>query len=86
MGNDLESYRMRIGAFNIMKNWNKLGERFSRSGVSTWIIIQILLILLMIGGVELNPGPDDYKDIYLKEVEKEITDLREVLKKVDATD
>ena len=42
-----------------MKNkWNELVEKSATSGVSTWIIIQILMILLAIGGMELNPGPD----------------------------
>ena len=36
------------------------------SGVSTRTIIQILLILLMIGGVELNPGPDNQSLLNLK--------------------
>ena len=36
----------------------------------------------MIGGVELNPGPDGYKDTYLKEAEKEIADICQMLNKM----
>ena len=66
MGNDLVSYRVRIGTYNIVKNWNKLSESFTKSGIRTWTIIHILLILLMIGGVELNPGPDNQSLLDLK--------------------
>ena len=58
MGIDIMSYRIRIGRFNINKKkmkedkWNMVN---SSKGVITILIIAILLI---IGGVELNPGPN----------------------------
>ena len=58
MGIDLALYRLRIGAYNMKTKCNKMVEKSAVSGVSTCIIIQILMILLVIGGVELNPGPD----------------------------
>ena len=58
MGIDLVLYKLRIGAYKMKPKWNKMEEKFEVCGVSTWIIIQILMILLAIGGMELNPGPD----------------------------
>ena len=58
MGIDLALYRLRIGAYYMKYKCNKMVEKFAVSGVSTCIVIQILMILLVIGGVELNSGPD----------------------------
>ena len=58
MGIDLVLYRLRIGAYNMKSKWNKIVEKPAVSGVSMCIVLQILMILLVIGGVELNSGPD----------------------------
>ena len=42
MGIDLVLYKLRIGAYNMKFKCNKMVEKSAVSGVSIWIIIQIL--------------------------------------------
>ena len=79
MGIDLVLYRLRIGVYNMKSKENKMEEKFAVSGVSTWIIIQILMILLIIGGVESNPGPISQNNSSIERVEEQLNHLRNLI-------
>ena len=60
MGISIELWRCRIGTFipSVKKRWNFRGKCFSRGTFSlTARLLICLSILLIIGGVEQNPGP-----------------------------
>ena len=60
MGITIELWRCRIGTFipSVKKRWNFHGICFSRGTFSlTARLLKCLNILLIIGGVEQNPGP-----------------------------
>ena len=60
MGDELSSYRARIGNFHLinlkrktMKKDNKISSDFAK----WWIAATIIAVLLVMGGIERNPGP-----------------------------
>ena len=60
MGEELASYRARIGIFHLinlkrktMKKDNKISSNFAK----WWIVATIIAVLLVMGGIERNPGP-----------------------------
>ena len=60
MVDDLMSYRCRIDRFYTFKmKSKKLEKENKRSGEPTkwWVAVSIIPILLIIGGIEINPGP-----------------------------
>jgi hypothetical protein len=63
MGCYLEDYRARVGTWAGRLSWRgvaKRGEEFGTTGKSlgvTTLIFSILAVLLIIGGIEQNPGP-----------------------------
>ena len=82
MGNDLVAYRARIGAYNCMKRCNKKGEINATFGVSKWIILQILTLLLMIAGVESNPGPISQYQTSIERTEEQLNHLKDLILKM----
>jgi hypothetical protein len=50
MGVDIVTYRARISGF-------VLGNKVESGSAKVWFIGLVILVLVMIGGVETNPGP-----------------------------
>ena len=57
MGVDLVTYRIRIGRFNSRGPMNN-GNKDQEISITSWFVILVLAALLIIGGIEANPGPD----------------------------
>ena len=63
MGVDIGTYRARIGGFVWRKRKN---EKKEKSGVEVsviWFIMLIIAAMLVIAGVEVNPGPVELEDL-----------------------
>jgi hypothetical protein len=59
MGVNIEEYRARIGSFSGVK-WPKKakgGEWKQECNMKLWFCGLVIAALLVIGGVEINPGP-----------------------------
>jgi hypothetical protein len=59
MGVNIEVYRARIGSFSGAK-WPKKakgGEWREECSMKLWFCGLVVAVLLVIGGVEINPGP-----------------------------
>lgn len=56
MNIDIDTYRARIGNF-FTRNFKIKGRKNNKKEGSRWATILILAVLLIIGGVEINPGP-----------------------------
>lgn len=82
MGIDLSVYRVRIGSFNARVMREKMEEKTTDTNKKTWIILQILLILLLIGNVELNPGPEKNSGNNTDDVDGKLCRLMELLKNI----
>lgn len=78
MGVDLQLYRLRIGTFGRMKNKNQRKDGL-KIPVQIWIAL-IIAVLLIIGGVEPNPGPADLNQIsdMLKAMTKDLADVKKM--------
>ena len=74
MGVDINTYRARIGSF-MNRKIVKGGEMKGNEVILSWFVMIIIAILLIRGGVELNPGPVDVeiKNI-LESFRKEMVD------------
>jgi hypothetical protein len=64
MGCYLEDYRPRVGTWAARLSWRSAVGHVGTSGGniyvgSTILCAEVLATLLMIGGVELNPGPEN---------------------------
>ena len=63
MGCDLEYYRTRVGTWAVRFSWRGLSRRSDANGTTadclglTVLSFVVLAVLLIIGGVEQNPGP-----------------------------
>jgi hypothetical protein len=63
MGVSVQEYRARIGSFNRSKWLNRSrGDGEGNENLKLWFSGLILAILLVIGGVEVNPGPLSIKE------------------------
>jgi hypothetical protein len=64
MGCYLEDYRARVGTWAGRYSWRGFSRRGDANGTSgnclglTVLSSMVLVVLLIIGGVEQNPGPD----------------------------
>jgi hypothetical protein len=64
MGSYLEDYRTRVGTWAGRYSWRGLSRRSDANGTSgdrlglTVLSSMVLVVLLIIGGAEQNPGPD----------------------------
>lgn len=77
MGVDLTTYRVRIGRYNIKRSKSKSNDEQSLSSLSNIILsAAVIAILLIIGNVEINPGPNTYDNVSgLKTIEDTLTKL-----------
>ena len=84
MGIDLALYRGRIGLFNSRKHITK-EKKDSSSEIRIWFLFLILAGLLIIGGIEANPGPTmtDLEEKMNKIVDMLANHSLEINKKVD---
>ena len=60
MGDEIASYRARIGNFylvNLKRKSTKKDNKLSSDSAKWWIAAAIIAVLLVMGGVERNPGP-----------------------------
>ena len=77
MGVDINAYRSRIGRFNGRRTKTKsMMEKTSISLVNIIASATVIAILLIIGNVEINPGPNSNdNDSGLKNIESTLTKL-----------
>jgi hypothetical protein len=64
MGVDIEDYRARIGSFSAVK-WPKTakdGEWREECNMKLWFCGLVIATLLVLGGMEINPGPFSVKE------------------------
>jgi hypothetical protein len=54
MGVDIVTYRARIGTFVVKKT---AATQEVMEGNQCWFVGLVIMVLLAVGGVELNPGP-----------------------------
>ena len=60
MGDELMSYRAKIGYFhqiNLKRKAMKMDNKISSDLAKWWIAATTIAVLLVIGGIESNPGP-----------------------------
>jgi hypothetical protein len=62
MGVSVQEYRARIGAFNSAKGPRRTGGESKEDNLKMWFCGLVIVILLVIGGVEVNPGPLNGKE------------------------
>ena len=79
MGNDLVAYRARIGAFHCIKKYYKKGEIQVNFRVSKWITFQIIRLLLLIAGVESNPGPISHTNASIERAEEQLNYIKDLI-------
>ena len=77
MGVDISAYRSRIGRFNGRKIKTKsMMENTSISLINIIVSAIVIAILLIVGNVEINPGPNSNdNDSGLKNIESTLTKL-----------
>ena len=77
MGEDISTYRNRIGRFNCRKMKPKsVTEKTSNSLINIIASATVIAILLIIGNIEINPGPNSTdNDSGLKNIESTLTKL-----------
>ena len=73
------AYRARIGAFHCIKKYYKKGEIQVNFRVSKWITFQIIRILLLIAGVESNPGPISQTNASIERAEEQLNHIRDLI-------
>jgi hypothetical protein len=86
MGVDIETYRARIGGFVLGKKVESgmLKRRQEACSAEVWFIGLVNVTLLVVGGVETNPGPQieqvkiDQILAYVKNQEKESTVIKQM--------
>ncbi|PSN29473.1 hypothetical protein C0J52_28228, partial [Blattella germanica] len=77
MGEDISAYRSRIGRFNGRKSTTKsMIEKTSTSIINIIVSATVIAVLLIVGNVEINPGPNyNDNDSGLKNIESTLTKL-----------
>jgi hypothetical protein len=57
MGVDIGTYRARIGTFRVSSVKKTAATQEVMEGNLCWFVGLVIMVLLVVGGVELNPGP-----------------------------
>jgi hypothetical protein len=54
---DIGTYQARIGTFIVKSTVNKAATQEVTEGIQCWFVGLVIMVLLVVSGVELNPGP-----------------------------